>query len=121
MNKKQDKNSLFKNVLLNKCPNCGKGLVFKKSEGVFKMPVMYEKCESCSYQFDREPGYFLGAMYISYGFAVLQAIIAFVLTYYFFPNFSTFWQVIIIIFVLLVFAKKNYKISRILYIHIFPW
>lgn len=116
-----DKSSLFKNVFLDKCPNCSKGLVFKKSDGVFKMPVMYEKCEECSYQFDREPGYFLGAMYISYGFAVLQAIIAFVLTFYFFPNLSTFWQVIIIIFVLLVFAKKNYKISRILYIHIFPW
>lgn len=121
MKEKRVKNSLIKNVFLDKCPNCSKGLVFEKSVGVFKMPVMYEKCEKCSYQFDREPGYFLGAMYISYGFAVLQAIIAFVVTFYFFPELSTFWQVFIIIFVLLAFAKKNYKISRILYIHIFPW
>ena len=28
---------------------------------------MYERCEVCNLKFEREPGYFLGAMYISYG------------------------------------------------------
>ncbi|MFN5984538.1 MAG: DUF983 domain-containing protein [Fluviicola sp.] len=115
------KHSLLSNVFMDKCPHCSQGLVFQKSTGIFKMPQMNEKCEKCDYRFDREPGYFLGAMYISYGFAVLQSIIAFVLCATFFPQLSTFWQVMIIVLVLLLFAKKNYKISRILYIHIFPW
>jgi uncharacterized protein (DUF983 family) len=43
--------------LLWRCPNCGKGKVFR---GVFKM---YEQCAVCHFVYDRgEEGYFSGAM-----------------------------------------------------------
>lgn len=32
---------------------------------------MYDQCSACSLKFEREPGYFLGAMYISYGLALV--------------------------------------------------
>jgi len=32
---------------------------------------MQERCAVCDLKFEREPGYFLGAMYISYGLGVL--------------------------------------------------
>jgi hypothetical protein len=32
---------------------------------------MRERCAVCDLKFEREPGYFLGAMYISYGLGVL--------------------------------------------------
>ena len=31
---------------------------------------MYDRCPNCGLLFNREPGYFLGAMYISYGLAL---------------------------------------------------
>jgi len=31
---------------------------------------MHDRCPVCGLHFNREPGYFLGAMYISYGLAV---------------------------------------------------
>ncbi len=31
---------------------------------------MHERCSVCDLKFEREPGYFLGAMYISYAMAV---------------------------------------------------
>jgi hypothetical protein len=31
---------------------------------------MHERCEVCGLKFEREPGYFLGAIYISYGLAL---------------------------------------------------
>jgi hypothetical protein len=37
---------------------------------------MHDRCSNCGLRFNREPGYFLGAMYISYGLA-LAAIVAF--------------------------------------------
>lgn len=38
---------------------------------------MYERCPVCDLQFAREPGYFLGAMYISYGLGLaVVAVIA---------------------------------------------
>jgi hypothetical protein len=32
---------------------------------------MNDRCPACGLHFDREPGYFLGAMYISYGLALV--------------------------------------------------
>jgi uncharacterized protein (DUF983 family) len=40
-------------------------------------PKMCERCSICDLKFEREPGYFLGAMYLSYGLGVLiMALIA---------------------------------------------
>ena len=33
-------------------------------------PKMHDCCPGCGLHFNREPGYFLGAMYISYGLAL---------------------------------------------------
>lgn len=115
------KANLFVSVIQDKCPNCGEGYVFSQETGFFKLPVMFEDCDKCNYHFDREPGYFLGAMYISYGLAALQGILTFFICHYFFPSLSTWWEVFFVLLVLLLFGKKNYKASRILYIHIFPW
>jgi uncharacterized protein (DUF983 family) len=47
------------------CPRCRQG-------PIFRLPLwrgflaMHEKCLVCGLKFEREPGYFLGAMFISY-------------------------------------------------------
>lgn len=112
---------MIRSVLGEKCPNCGKGHVFEPSKEIFAMPVMKDKCETCNYTFDREPGYFIGALYISYGLAVAQAIATFLLCYFLFPAMETFWIPIVILGVLVLLAKKNFRLARIIYIHIFPW
>lgn len=38
------------------CPVCGKGKIF---QGVFKT---YERCPVCNFAFEREPGYYTGAI-----------------------------------------------------------
>lgn len=43
------------------CPNCGSDRLFRS------FTRMNEKCSSCGLKYEREPGYFLGATYISYG------------------------------------------------------
>jgi uncharacterized protein (DUF983 family) len=111
---------LLKSILLEKCPNCGKGSVFEQKK-LFRMPVMKERCDVCGYKFDREPGYFLGAMYVSYGLAVLEAIVTFLIMNYFWPDLPLIWFPVAITVVVLLFSFKNYKLSRIIYIHIFPW
>lgn len=112
---------LFVRILNEKCPNCGKGDVYEKKKKLIELPVMREKHTECHYHFDREPGYFLGAMYISYALAVLQGILTFLVLYTFLPNISTIWVVAVILLVISLFSMKNYKLSRIIYIHIFPY
>ncbi len=43
-----------------RCPRCGTGRLFA---GPF---TMNERCAACALLFEREPGYFIGAMYINY-------------------------------------------------------
>jgi uncharacterized protein (DUF983 family) len=63
------------------CPRCRMGRIFRDSIcRVYRWPKMYERCPVCDLKFEREPGYFLGAMYISYGLGVVSiALIAMVL------------------------------------------
>ncbi len=113
--------NLWMRIIKEKCPNCGKGNVYAKKTKFLQLPVMKEDCEVCHYHFDREPGYFLGAMYISYALAVLQGLLTFLFLRVFLPKIETIWVVLIIFGVLLAFSMKNYKLSRIIYIHIFPF
>ena len=55
--------SLFRRVLAVlslRCPRCCEGPVWRAP---FRM---HERCPVCALQFEREPGYFTGAMYASY-------------------------------------------------------
>lgn len=44
-----------------RCPLCGQGQLFK---GLF---ATHENCPHCGVKFEREPGFFLGSIYINYG------------------------------------------------------
>ena len=57
-------------ILRQRCPRCRMGGIFRYS--IFRgFPKMHERCPVCDLKFDREPGYFLGAMYVSYGMALV--------------------------------------------------
>ena len=47
------------------CPRCGQGRLF---EGLFRMR---RACDRCGLPFSREPGFYLGSIYINYGATVL--------------------------------------------------
>ena len=57
-------------ILRQRCPRCRMGSIFRYS--IFRgFPKMHERCPVCDLKFDREPGYFLGAMYISYALGLV--------------------------------------------------
>ena len=60
--------SAVRGILHQLCPRCRTGRIFRKSVWLF--PGMYERCPACGLRFEREDGYFLGAMYIGYGLGV---------------------------------------------------
>ena len=48
-----------------RCPRCGAKTLFRKGF------AMHERCRGCDYRFEREQGYFVGAMYVNYGVTAL--------------------------------------------------
>jgi uncharacterized protein (DUF983 family) len=55
-----------------KCPRCGGAPMFA---GLFRM---HERCANCQLKFEREPGYFLGSIYINYGITALVVTVGWV-------------------------------------------
>jgi uncharacterized protein (DUF983 family) len=51
----------FCGALRTVCPRCQQGAIFRA-----RFFAMYERCPVCDLKYEREPGYFVGAMYISY-------------------------------------------------------
>ncbi|MFN7806439.1 MAG: DUF983 domain-containing protein [Planctomycetaceae bacterium] len=47
------------------CPRCGEAPMFT---GLFRT---HEYCPACHLKFEREPGYFLGSIYLNYGITTL--------------------------------------------------
>lgn len=54
-----------------RCPICGHGRLFRN------WLVMHEHCPHCGMKFEREPGFFLGSIYINYGLTALIAAIVY--------------------------------------------
>lgn len=78
---------------------------------------MHLACPVCDLRFAREPGYFLGAMYISYGLAV-PLMIAFFLLFWRFTGW-TFTTLMVASFVaLLPFVPALTLLSRVLWIYL---
>src|SRR4051812_47007985 len=59
---------VLRGVLGNRCPRCGKGKVFR---GLYSMNAV---CPSCGTKFDREPGFFLGALVLGYFFSAFSTV-----------------------------------------------
>src|SRR5260370_19516044 len=64
------KPSTLRSILQQRCPRCRIGGIFHYS--IFRgFPKMCERCSICDLRFEREPGYFLGAIYFSFAMGVL--------------------------------------------------
>jgi len=58
--------NIVKSIWNYKCPRCRKGDLFVKPFMMTNPLNMPEKCDHCSQRYMPEPGYYYGAMFISY-------------------------------------------------------
>ena len=56
-----------------RCPRCGKGALFISGPGGI-VGELNDHCSVCGLTFLRENGYFIGAIYISYGLGMLTVL-----------------------------------------------
>lgn len=106
-------------ILSCKCPRCRKGKLFKyKAYQLRKAAIMYEDCTVCKLHFEIEPGFFWGAMYISYAFSV--AISVTVAVAFWWLGLQSFWTIMLtIVAVILIFSNVSLRFSRTLMLWFF--
>ncbi len=61
--------SVLQSILHQRCPRCRQGAIYRCP--LFRgWLAMHERCPVCNLKFEREQGYFVGAMYVSYMLAI---------------------------------------------------
>lgn len=80
---------------------------------------MNHQCLECGFKYHKEPGFFFGAMYVSYILAVAQAIITYLIASLFFEEHFDSRIIVIIAIIIILLSSFNMKVSRIIWIYMF--
>jgi uncharacterized protein (DUF983 family) len=93
-----------------RCPRCLQGRVFAT---LFRM---YARCPVCGLPFEREPGYFMGSMYLSYGMAIVATAPVWLLMVWFGRSLG---EVLLVVgLLLLIGAPWLFRYARVLWLHL---
>ena len=107
-------------IFKNKCPHCRKGSFFEVNNpyNLKKFDKMHKRCAVCNEDFERETGFYYGAMYVSYGLTVAFGGLLFLLLCCVF-NFSVEHFLIVFAITVIVLMPVVYRLSRLLWINMF--
>src|SRR4051812_28712150 len=114
------KKSIISAIAGCKCPRCREGKLFVeknpyKLKTIAKMP---EHCSSCGLALEREPGFYWGAMYISYALTVGFSAMNFLVVYLLWGWLT--WQFVIENAILLILLfPVIFRYSRVLLLYMF--
>ena len=105
-------------IIQEKCPRCQTGKMFKyPATNLAKFTDMNEKCSVCNLHFEIEPGFYWGAMYVSYAITTGMMLVLGTLTFLIGNN-PDFWYYIgIICGSVILTAPFIYRFSRVVLLH----
>ena len=103
-----------------RCPRCHQGRLFTTSAlNLTKFALMPDRCAVCGQAFEPEPGFYIGSMYITFGFNVATVLVVGVLLYYLFDNPDTWVYVTVVTVITLVLTPVILRYSRALMLYLF--
>lgn len=118
---KLEKDSKLYSILKFKCPHCHEGEFFK-DRNPYNLKIMsatYEYCPSCRRKLTIEPGFYYGAMYVSYALSVAHVVTIWVAKLVLGIE-TEFWNFIIFVGIsLLLLSPLYYGLSKIIWANMF--
>lgn len=113
-------NALLYSIVTSKCPRCRKGNIFPVGTlFTTKFANMHKECPCCGQDLEQEPGYYFGAMYISFAFNVAIFIIAFFILNRIVEEVTTLMMVGVVAVTVIGLLPVIFRLSRVLWIYIF--
>ncbi|HAK77929.1 uncharacterized protein (DUF983 family) [Runella defluvii] len=108
-------------VVQNKCPKCHQGQVFSTNNLLtFRPATMKESCAHCGHNFSKEPGFYWGAMYVSYALATFEMAIVYAICILIFKfDALAISNLIASIVVVLGLFPFNFRMARLLWLYLF--
>lgn len=115
------KGSKLYSILKFKCPHCHEGEFFIENNpyNLKTFSQTHKKCAKCGNSFTMEPGFYYGAMYVSYALGVAH-IVSFLVAKAILGFEMEFWPFIILVgSVLLILTPLYYALSKIIWANFF--
>ncbi|TFF30418.1 DUF983 domain-containing protein [Mucilaginibacter psychrotolerans] len=109
--------SAFEGCIKAKCPRCRRGDIFSTSTYQFSGQKMHDDCSHCGLHYEREPGYWYVAMFVSYAFNVAEMVTFAVGTYILTHSDSPWLYVGILMGVIFLLSPFNYRYSRVVLLY----
>lgn len=114
------KGSKLYSITKMKCPQCQEGDFFVSHPYDLRHAgEIHEHCSVCGLKYSKEPGFYYGAMYVSYALGVAVFVTLWVVMNLFFSRLSTAWQIFMIIFISLLITPYLYVLSKIIWANFF--
>ena len=111
-------NDRIRSFLSGKCPSCRTGKLFKGAPYSRDFLKMHKNCPHCERNLEREPGFYWGAFFISYGI-VTGLVLSQMIFFYFAGWIRNDLIFLIIPLVVLLLSPLIFQYSRIIFLYLF--
>ncbi|HTE31255.1 MAG TPA: DUF983 domain-containing protein [Chryseolinea sp.] len=107
-------------ILRMRCPKCREGKMFPTGTlYTTRFMRMNERCSCCHQSFMPEPGYYFGAMFVSYAINTAFFIAAWLAMYVIMDDVSVGAMIMALMVVVVGLLPVTFRLSRVLWIYIF--
>ena len=112
--------SLLSGILLEKCPRCRRGNIFAfPAWQITKFYHTHIHCPVCNTKFEKEPGFFFGAMFIGYAFVVGSVLIVSFALHLFLSKVTLPTYLLAAAITIIISFPFNFRFSRVIYLYLF--
>jgi hypothetical protein len=107
-------------ISANKCPKCQEGdfFIYKNPYNLKKFDKMNEECPVCHEGFDKEPGFYQGAMYVNYALSIAAGVGWFIIIYLMYGFDPTIFMFSFLV-VLILLLPIMFRIGRLVWLNFF--
>jgi uncharacterized protein (DUF983 family) len=102
-------------MLRQRCPRCLEGPIYRT------WIDRHERCPACNLRYEREPGYFIGSLYISYGMAVILLLLGLWIGSMLLPDMDLGWIVLISAAIFVPFVPMVTRYARVTWMYFDRW
>ncbi|MBB6610632.1 DUF983 domain-containing protein [Pontibacter sp. Tf4] len=112
-------NSLLYGIAAARCPRCREGEMFPGALYSTNFGKMHTACPCCGQWYEPEPGFYYGAMYVSFAINVAIFLISLVILSFFVEELTMAMMIGVVAAVVLGLLPVIYRLSRVLWIYMF--
>jgi uncharacterized protein (DUF983 family) len=107
-------------ILHFKCPQCQEGAFLVSTPyNLSKLGDIREECDICGLKYAKEPGFYYGAMYVSYGLGVVLFVTIWASCNWFFNDVSVWLQIGLVVSFSILLGPYLFALSKIIWANLF--